>query len=168
MPILVVGVGNALRGDDGFGISALAAFRAGGPAPDICCLETGIAGMHLVQELMRGYDALLLFDAVDRGDQPGRITVREPVLPSLDTLSTTERRDFFCETHYATPIRALTLAREVGVLPAIVRIIGCQMADADGFGVDMHPAVAAAVPEAARIATLVAAELAAELAGHGV
>lgn len=168
MAILVVGVGNALRGDDGFGISALAAFRASGPAPEICCLETGIAGMHLVQELMRGYDALLLFDAVDRGDPPGRITVREPVLPSLDTLSTTERRDFFCETHYATPIRALTLAREVGVLPAIVRIIGCQMADADGFGVDMHPAVAAAVPEAARIATLVTAEFAAELTGHGV
>lgn len=163
MPILVAGVGNALRGDDGFGVRALAAFREHGQAADVRCLETGIGGMHLVQELMRGYDALLLFDAVDRGDPPGRVTVLEPVLPALDDLSDTERRDFFCETHYATPVRALTFAREVGALPAIVRIIGCQMADADGFGLDMHPAVQAAVPEAARVAAM----LAAELAGRG-
>jgi hydrogenase maturation protease len=163
MPILVVGVGNRLRGDDGFGVQALAAFREQGPVADVHCLETGIGGMHLVQELMRGYDALILFDAVDRGDPPGRVTVLEPVLPTLDDLSPTEQRDYFCETHYATPVRALTFAREVGVLPPVVRIVGCQMADADGFGLDMHPAVQAAVPEAALVAT----RLAAELAGHG-
>jgi hydrogenase maturation protease len=159
MPILVAGVGNVLRGDDGFGILALAAFRGDGVAANVQCLETGIGGLHLVQELMRGYDAVVLFDAVDRGDAPGRVTVLEPVLPALDDLSDTERRDFFCETHYASPIRALTFAREVGVLPAIVRIIGCQMADAHGFGLVMHPAVAAAVPEATRVAVALVAAL---------
>lgn len=163
MPILVVGVGNPLRGDDGFGVRALAAFRDRGQMADVHCIETGIGGMHLVQELMRGYDALILFDAVDRGDPPGRITVLEPVLPALDDLSETERRDYFCETHYATPVRALTFAREMGVLPRVVRIVGCQTADANGFGLDMHQAVQAAVPEAALVAT----RLAAELAGHG-
>ncbi len=167
MPILVAGVGNVLRGDDGFGIRALAAFREHPSAAGVDCLETGIGGMHLVQELMRGYDAVMLFDAVDRGDAPGRVTVVEPVLPGLDDLSETERRDFFCETHYATPIRALTFAREIGVLPAIVRIIGCQMADADGFGLDMHPAVTAAVPEAARVAVALVAELSGHGARHG-
>lgn len=167
MPILVAGVGNVLRGDDGFGVRALAAFRESGPHGDIHCLETGIGGMHLVQELMCGYDAVVLFDAVDRGDAPGRVTVLEPVLPALDELSETERRDFFCETHYATPIRALTFAREVGVLPGLVRIIGCQMADAGGFGLEMHPAVQAAVPEAARIAVALVAALSGHGARHG-
>lgn len=162
MPILVVGIGNVLKGDDGFGIHALAAFRRQGLAEGVHCLETGIGGMHLVQELMRGYDAVVLFDAVDRGDAPGRVAVLEPVLPRLDELSETERRDYFCETHYATPIRALTFAREVGVLPGVVRVIGCQMHDADSFGLGMHPAVEAAIPEAVRAA----AALIAALSGH--
>lgn len=160
MPILVVGVGNVLKGDDGFGIQALAAFRREKPAENVQCLETGIGGIHLVQELMRGYDAVVMFDAVDRGDAPGRLTVLEPVLPGLADLSDTERRDYFCETHYATPIRALTLAREVGALPKIVRIIGCQMADADSFGLGMHPAVEAAIPEAVRLAVALVSTLA--------
>ncbi len=163
MPILVVGVGNLLKGDDGFGIKALAAFRGQPLGPGVQCLETGIGGMHLVQELMRGYDAVVLFDAVDRGDAPGRLSVLEPILPELRDLSETERRDYFCETHYATPIRALTFAREMGVLPGVVRIIGCQMADADSFGLEMHPSVEAAIPEAVQVA----AALIAALSGHG-
>ncbi len=159
MRTLIVGVGNVLRGDDGFGIQALAALRRQPLADDIHCLETGIGGMHLVQELMRGYDAVILFDAVDRGEAPGRLTVLEPVLPTLDELSPTERRDYFCETHYATPIRALTFAREVGVLPALVRIIGCQTADADGYGLGLHPDVEAAIPAAVQAASALVAAL---------
>jgi hydrogenase maturation protease len=159
VPILIVGVGNPLRGDDGFGISALAAFRRDPLPQDVRCLETGIGGMHLVQELMRGYDALILFDAVDRGDPPGRVGVLDPVLPELGELSANERRDYFCETHYAIPLRALTLAREVGVLPAIVRIVGCQVADADTYGMGLHPAVEAAIPVAVAEASALLEEL---------
>ncbi len=148
MLILVVGVGNPLKGDDGFGVAALAAFRREVLPEGVHCLETGIGGMHLVQELMRGYDALILFDAVDRGDAPGRVMVLDPILPGLEDLSTNERRDYFCETHYAIPVRALTLAREVGVLPAIVRIVGCQVADVDTYGMGMNAAVEAAIPAA--------------------
>jgi hydrogenase maturation protease len=151
MRVLVAGLGNVLKGDDGFGVRAVAAFSRIAPA-EVTVIETGIGGIHLVQELMRGYDGLVLFDAVDRGLAPGQITVVEPVLPDLDSLTATERRDYFSETHYATPIRALTLAREVGVLPGIVRIVGCQAADAEGFGLGLHPAVEAALPRAAQIA----------------
>ncbi len=159
MPILIVGVGNPLRGDDGFGIAALAAFRRE-PLPQyVRCLDTGIGGMHLVQELMRGYDALILFDAVDRGDPPGRVMVLDPVLPELGELSANEYRDYFCETHYAVPLRALTLAREVGVLPAIVRIVGCQVADADTYGMGLDPAVEAAIPVAVAQASALLEEL---------
>lgn len=159
MPILVVGVGNPLRGDDGFGFAALAAFRRQAISGDVRCFEAGIGGMHLVQELMRGYDALILFDAVDRGDAPGRVVVLDPILPHLDDLSSAQRRDYFCETHYAIPVRALTLAREVGVLPAIVRIVGCQVADADSYGMGMDPAVEAAVPAAVAEASNLVASL---------
>ncbi len=162
MPILIVGVGNPLRGDDGFGIAALAAFRREPLPQDVRCLDTGIGGMHLVQELMRGYDALILFDAVDRGDPPGRVVVLDPVLPEFSELSANERRDYFCETHYAIPLRALTLAREVGALPTIVRIVGCQVADAECYGMGLHPAVEAAIPVAVAEASALLEELRAD------
>ncbi len=151
MRILVAGLGNVLRGDDAFGVRTVAAFRRCADMDAVTIVDTGIGGIHLVQELMQGFDAVLLFDAVDRGQEPGHLSVLEPMLPDLQSLTETERRDYFCETHYATPVRALTFAREMGVLPSIVRIIGCQAADADGFGLGMHPAVEAAIPRAVDI-----------------
>ena len=153
MRILVAGVGNVLKGDDGFGVRAARALETDPRLPaNITVLETGIGGMHLVQELMQGYDAVILMDAFDRGGTPGQLFLLEPALPNLISLTDTERRDYFAETHYATPLRALTLAREIGALPPVVRIIGCQPANTDTFGTPMCDAVAAAVGPALDLA----------------
>lgn len=153
MRILVAGVGNALRGDDGFGVFAAQALGRDPRLPSTArVIETGIGGIHLVQELMTGYGALVVFDALDRGGAPGRLYLLEPELPEVAALGERERRDFFADMHYATPVRALTLAREVGALPGLVRIIGCQPADPDAFVTDLHPAVAAAIPQAVAMA----------------
>lgn len=161
MRVLVAGVGNALRGDDGFGVRAAQRLRADPALPESATvIETGIGGMHLVQELMRGYDALILFDAVDRGGAPGTVALLEPVLPETATLAAAERRDWFCDTHYAAPLRALTLARELGVLPPVVRIIACQPEDAEGYGTEMSAAVAAALDQSVALALETVAVLA--------
>ena len=76
----------------------------------------------------------------------------EPDLPDIDSFTEEERRNFFADVHYATPVRAMTLARAVGALPPLVRIIGCQPSDADAFGTELHDAVAAAVPRAISMA----------------
>src|SRR5262245_8731521 len=111
--ILVAGVGNVLRGDDGFGVRAAQALSVDPRLPhQITVVEIGIGGMHLVQELMQGYDALILFDAFERGGRPGELFLLEPQLPNLTELGAVEHRDYFAETHYAAPVRALTLARE--------------------------------------------------------
>jgi hydrogenase maturation protease len=153
MRILVVGVGNVLLGDDGFGVRALQALRDDPRVPDtVTIMDIGTGGIHLVQELMRGYDALILFDAFDRGGSPGQLFLLEPELPELALLSATERRDYFAETHYAVPLRALTLAREIEALPPVVRIIGCQPVDAQAFGETMHATVASAIGPAVDLA----------------
>ena len=93
MRILVAGVGNVLKGDDGFGVHAAKALATDPRLPDsTTVLETGIGGMHLVQELMQGYDAVILLDAVDRGGQPGQLFLLEAELPELASLTDTERR----------------------------------------------------------------------------
>ena len=153
LAILVAGVGNELKGDDAFGVRAAQVLATDPRTPDDCEIQqTGIGGIHLVQELMRGYSALILFDAFDRGGEPGDLWLLEPELPQAENMSDRERRDFFADVHYATPVRALTLAQSVGALPPLVRIIGCQPFDPDSFDSAMHPAVESALPRAVDMA----------------
>lgn len=149
MAALVAGVGNELKCDDAFGVLAAARMRDDSRmTDDIVIQEVGIGGIHMVQELMRGYDALILFDAFDRGGDTGQLWLLEPELPDIDSFTEEERRNFFADVHYATPVRAMTMARAVGALPSLVRIIGCQPSDADAFGMNIHADVEAAVPRA--------------------
>ena len=65
--VLVAGIGNVFFGDDGFGVE-VADRLAGAPLPDGVRLgEYGIRGVHLAYELLDGYDALVLIDALAHG-----------------------------------------------------------------------------------------------------
>src|SRR6476659_1277610 len=72
--VLVVGVGNVLRGDDGFGVEVVHRLAARTDLPaTVKIMETGIGGMSILHELFNGFDALLVVDAVDRGGEPGTV-----------------------------------------------------------------------------------------------
>ncbi|MEO7119084.1 MAG: hydrogenase maturation protease, partial [Candidatus Limnocylindrales bacterium] len=56
--LLIAGVGNVLRGDDGFGVEVARRLESA-PLPDgVRVVETGIGGIALVQELQEGWDGL--------------------------------------------------------------------------------------------------------------
>jgi len=148
--LLIAGVGNLLRGDDGFGVVLAQRLQATPPAiagVALTIIETGIGGMHLVQELLSGYDAVVVLDAVDRGGEPGTMYVLEPERADPGSWTTDVRRDFFADTHYAEPSRALALAEAVGALPPRVLVIGCQIRaeSIEDFLHELTPAVARAV-----------------------
>jgi Ni,Fe-hydrogenase maturation factor len=46
------------------------------------------------------------------------------------------------------PGQVLILARALGVLPPVVRIIGCQPAETEEFSLELTPVVQSAVPAA--------------------
>src|SRR5712692_5244629 len=125
--VLVAGVGNVLRGDDGFGVAVVQrlAQRPDLP-PAVKVVEVGIGGISLVQELFDGYDVLLIVDAVDRDGTPGTIYLLEPQVPDLAQWPYEQRQDFLANMHMTTPSRALILARALGVLPPSVYLLGCQ------------------------------------------
>lgn len=151
--VLIAGVGNLLRADDGFGVEAARRLLACPPViPDVrvTVIETGIGGMHLVQELLSGYDALVILDAVDRGAEPGTLFLLEPERVEPSSWSVEVLRDFFADTHYAEPSHALALAEGVGALPARVAILGCQVASVDDLVQGMTPRVERAVGLAVR------------------
>jgi len=142
---LVAGVGNVLRGDDGFGVAVAERLARASLPAGVTVVETGIAGIALVQELQCGWDSLVLVDAVDRGRPPGTVMVIEPEVVDVQQLSWEERNDLIADMHLATPDRVLVLARALGALPAWVRIVGCQPTDAESVKEGLSVVVSAAV-----------------------
>ena len=133
--ILVAGVGNVLRGDDGFGpaVTELLGHLPNG----VDVVETGIGGIALLQELMAGCDGLVLIDAVDRGAAPGTLFLIEPEVAEGVHVP---------DVHLANPERVLTMAKTMGYLPERVVIIGCQPFDVDELGAGLSPEVRRALP----------------------
>ena len=77
MKVLAAGIGNVFFGDDGFGVE-VADRMACTPLPDGVRLhDYGIRGIHLAYELLDGYDALVLIDALPMGEEPGTVAVLE-------------------------------------------------------------------------------------------
>jgi len=143
--VLLAGVGNVFLGDDGFGV-ALAERLGREPLPDgVDVADFGIRGMDLAYALGEGYDAVVLLDAVPRGQPPGTLELIEPDL----------RHDAGVgfEAHGMDPVSVLRFARRFGPLPARTLVLGCEpgpIADPEGGEVDvgLSPPVAAAVERA--------------------
>lgn len=144
--VLVVGVGNVLQGDDGFGVEVVKRLaQRKDLSPSAVVLETGIGGMTLVQELFNGYDVLIVVDAVDRGGIPGTTYLLEAEVPNLAELPSGQRADFMADMHLATPARAFVMAKALGVLPPSVYILGCQPQVIDDLILGLSEPVQAAV-----------------------
>ena len=143
--VLVVGVGNVLHRDDGFGVEVAHRLAARDLPDGVHVAETGIGGIHLVHELMAGYDALLVIDTVDRGREPGTVMVIDADVIDVGEMAVEHRHDLLADMHLATPERALMVARAVGVLPEQTFIIGCQPLELEALEIGLTPSIEHAV-----------------------
>ncbi len=155
--IMIAGVGNVLRGDDGFGVEVAQALNRRPALPDgVEIFDGGIAGIPLVQELMNGYDALIIADAVDRGGAPGTIYMIEPEVADPALMNPAALHASLADAHYTEPSKVLVLAKALGVLPAQVFLVGCQPEGFDELGAELSVAVQGAVTVAvSRIESLI-------------
>lgn len=145
MNVLVAGLGNLLRGDDGFGVLVAHRLALTRPPDGVRVLDIGIGGIHLVQELLTPVDALVVIDAVELGREPGTVLVIRPQAADVADMPLAQRHDELADMHYATPERAFMLAQGLGVLPRSTWLVGCQASGSDRPGEDVSPPVAAAV-----------------------
>ena len=145
MNILVAGVGNVLRGDDAFGVKVADRLLERESVPNVTVVETGIAGIQLVQDLQDGYDAVIVIDTVDRERPPGTVMTIDYDVIDVHALDHNTKYDLLADMHLATPERSLMVARALGVLPPIVKMVGVQPVDVDTMAIGMSDIVTNAI-----------------------
>jgi hydrogenase maturation protease len=137
--ILVAGIGNLFLTDDAFG-SEVARRLLGRPMPEgVKVVDYGIRGMHLAYDLLDGYDALVVVDALPGNGSPGDLSLLE-VGP--DDLGEGE-----LDAHGMAPVAVLASLGQLGGSLPPTYVVGCQPADVSE-GIGLSPAVSAAIEPA--------------------
>jgi hydrogenase maturation protease len=136
--ILVLGLGNPLRGDDGIGPRVIEALNRRGLPEGVSALDAGTGGLDLLQ-VLEGWERAVIIDAADVGREPGqfaRFTPDEARFIKADDTSS---------FHNAGLAEVLALAEAVGQPLPELTIFGVQPAKI-GWGEGLSPAVEAAMP----------------------
>jgi hydrogenase maturation protease len=137
--ILVLGIGNAILGDDGLGIHAIHELAAHHRfAGNVTLVDGGTQGARLLG-LISEHDLLVVIDAVDSGAVPGALT--EQRLDRTRAKSTEK-----CSAHEVDLVDALEQAKLLGILPETI-LFGIQPEHAGEFGTELSEPVRAAMPE---------------------
>jgi hydrogenase maturation protease len=166
--VLVAGIGNIFLGDDGFGVEVANRLVARPEAtPGTVRVEDfGIRGVHLAYELLEGYDALVLLDAVPMHEPPGTLAVIE-VGPDLVPEPGDEPAPIM-DAHSMSPTTVLALLAGLGgaglggKLERIL-VVGCEPATVEE-GIGLSAPVAAAVEPAVALVEEVLGDLLTEMA----
>lgn len=162
-PILVLGLGNLLREDEGAGLHIIRYLETEDPADaDVQLLDGGTGGLHLVGELA-GREALVVADAAELGAEPG--TVRVLADGELDRF--VNRPSGWNVHDVGLPDLFAAAALLPEGLPPRRAVVAVQPASFS-WSERPSPAVAAAVPEAARRVRDLLGTWRAEAAGPGV
>ena len=139
--VLVAGVGNIFRSDDGFGPAVAMALLQREVPDGVRVVDYGIRGVHLAFDLADGVDTLILVDTVpDAGGGPGSVALIEIERGSFGTAA--------FDAHDLDPGSVLRSMGTLGKDLPRTLLVGCQPAEL-GDGIGLSEPVAAAVEVAA-------------------
>lgn len=145
MMILIACVGNIFLGDDGFGSEVAVALGNKQLPQGVAVKDFGIRGFDLAYALLDPWDAVVIVDALPRGDAAGTLYVIEPQAATAN---------MELNPHGMDPVRVLNLAASMGAISAKVLVVGCEPHDfGDEFEgrMGLSAPVQAAVEEACNV-----------------
>jgi hydrogenase maturation protease len=143
---LILGIGNLLWADEGFGIRTLERLHADWVfRPGVSLLDGGTQGLYLLP-YVEGCRRLLIFDAVDYGLEPGTLkVVRDEEVPRFMGV----RKMSLHQTGFQ---EVLSVAQLRGWQPDNVMLIGCQPETLEDYGGSLSNTVKARIPDAIGLA----------------
>lgn len=142
---LVLGIGNVLWADEGFGVRAVESFHAAYELPAaVELLDGGTQGMNLLEPVV-SHGAVLVFDAIDFGLQPGALRVlRGRDVPAWAGSKMSLHQQSFQEL--------LAIADLQGRFPPKLTLIGVQPERLSDFGGSLSGSVRERLPLAVDLA----------------
>lgn len=144
--VLVLGIGNVLWADEGFGVRCVETLAKTWSLPDnVTLLDGGTQGLYLLP-FLEDADVLLVFDAVDYGLTPGTMKIVEndevPRFMGAKKMS----------LHQTGFQDVIATSQLMGYCPETLILIGCQPEELEDYGGGLRDVVAAQIEPAIEIA----------------
>lgn len=144
--VLVLGIGNVLWADEGFGVRCVEKLAHGWSFDaNVQILDGGTQGLYLLP-FLEETDILVVFDAVDYGLPPGTLKVVEgdevPAFLGAKKMS----------LHQTGFQEVIATAQLMGYCPGTLLLIGCQPEELEDYGGGLRASVAARIDEAIAVA----------------
>ncbi len=138
---LVLGIGNVLWADEGFGVRAVEMLHARFQFPQsVLLMDGGTLGLNLLDPVMAAR-RVLVFDAIDFGLPPGTLRVlRDAQVPAWGARKLSPHQTGFNDV--------LALAQLKGRAPDTIVAIGVQPVELADFGGSLRDEVRAQLPVA--------------------
>jgi hydrogenase maturation protease len=145
-PVLVLGIGNILWADEGFGVRCVEELhRRWSFSDDVLVMDGGTQGLYLVH-YVQAARRVIVFDAIDYGEQPGTLKlVRGDEVPKF----TGAKKMSLHQTGFQDVLSAAELLG--GTLDDIL-LIGVQAQELEDYGGSLTDPVRAQVEPALSIA----------------
>jgi hydrogenase maturation protease len=143
--VLVLGIGNLLWADEGFGVRAVETLNQAFRFPDgVDLMDGGTLGLGLLP-YVEASRRVLVFDAIDFGLAPGELKVlRDAEVPAWGARKLSPHQNGFNDI--------LALAQLHGAAPERIVAIGVQPQTLDDFGGSLTSPVRARLDEAVAVA----------------
>lgn len=144
--LLVLGIGNILWADEGFGVRCVEALDAGYAfGEEVMLLDGGTQGLYLLPYIEQAR-RLIVFDAVDYGRQPGEMVVAcDDEVPRFMGA----KKMSLHQTGFQEVIMGAAL---LGHLPQSMLLIGVQPQELEDYGGSLRDVVKAQIGPAVEVA----------------
>ena len=139
---LVLGIGNVLWADEGFGVRVVEALHAGWRFPEsVSFMDGGTQGLYLLPHVQAA-ERMLVFDAIDYRLAPGMLhVVRDGDIPAY-------LGDGKMSLHQSSFQEVLSFAQLSGQSPKHAVLVGVQPAVLADYGGSLSDPVRQAIPDA--------------------
>lgn len=139
---LILGIGNILWADEGFGVRAVEALHRHYAFPDgVRLMDGGTQGIYLAHHVQEA-DVLLVFDAIDYGLPPGTLKLIEgdavPKYMGAKKMS----------LHQTGFQEVLAIAEMLGGYPEHLLLVGVQPVQLEDYGGSLRPGMKACIQPA--------------------
>jgi len=144
LKILVAGVGNLLRCDDGLGPHVVKELTRIKLPSNVDVMDLGTSGMDILH-YSRNYDKVIFIDAVKLGMATGTVYRINP--RDVDVVDEDLREIVYMSMHEINLEKTIAIGRRLSSMPKDIVIIGCEPEDTTRMRIELTEKVGSAVPK---------------------